>query len=379
MRTLLIARHELSRRCRDRSALITAFIAPLALGLVFGLLIGNAGGGSFRIGVVTDDASPVAAGIATGLLGANASQQTVRFVRWPARTARAAVTGGDVDAAIVLAPAIDRAHEPITVLRAAGRPIAGQVAESIATTAASRLAAIGVAARAAPTADAATMMVVARAAATPAIALADRALGGSEISFTAFYGASMSIVFLFFTVGSASRSLLEERRLGTLARVRSTPTAVGSIVAGKALAVSVLGIAGLTTVWVATTVVFDARWGDPPGVAALIVATVLAIGGVATLVASFARTDQQAATVTAMVTFGLALVGGNFVGPGRGPAVLRPLAGITPNGLALRGFGDLSADAATFGTVAGEVLALVAIAVVTGTIGLVRVQRAAAR
>ena len=78
-----------------------------------------------------------------------------------------------------------------------------------------------------------------------------------------------------------------------------------------------------------------------------------------------------------MVTFGLALVGGNFVGPGQVPDALHTLALLTPNGRALRGFGDLSADAATVSTIASDVAVLLAIAAVTGLVGLVRVGRRA--
>ena len=121
--------------------------------------------------------------------------------------------------------------------------------------------------------------------------------------------------------------------------------------AGKTLSVAVLGLAGFVTVWAVTALVFGARWGDPVAVGVVIVATVLAVGGVATLVASLARTDQQADAYTSAVTFVLALLGGNFVGPGAAPELLRQLSLLTPNGWSLSAFTDLSADAGSLGSV----------------------------
>ena len=67
--------------------------------------------------------------------------------------------------------------------------------------------------------------------------------GGRELDAAAFYGASMSIVFLFFTISLAARSVLAERRDGTLARILATPARPGAVLAGKTLSVAALGLA----------------------------------------------------------------------------------------------------------------------------------------
>ena len=89
--------------------------------------------------------------------------------------------------------------------------------------------------------------------------------------------------------------------------------------AGKTLSVAALGLAGFVTVWAVTALGFGAGWGNPAAVVLVIVATVFAVGGVSILVASLARTEQQADAYTGAVTFVLALLGGNFVGPSRCP------------------------------------------------------------
>ena len=163
------------------------------------------------------------------------------------------------------------------------------------------------------------------------------AVGGRDVSPAGYYGAAMSILFLFFTTGFAARSILAEKRDGTLARLLSGPTPPAAVIGGKTASVSVLGLAGFVTVWGVTTLLFGAYWGPPAAVLALMAATVVAVAGVATLVASLARTRQQAESYTAMVTFALALIGGNFLGPGQLPEVLSRLALLTPNGWALTG------------------------------------------
>ena len=199
-------------------------------------------------------------------------------------------------------------------------------------------------------------------------------MGAREVSPTAFYGASMAMLFLFFTVSFAPRSLMVDRQQKILDRMLATPTAAGDIVAGKVLAVCALAVAGFATVWLVTSVVFGADWGDPAAVVVLMVATVAALGGVSTFISSLARTEQQVDGYTGAVTFVLALLGGNFIGPGQAPDVLRRVAMFTPNGWALRAFTDVSADAAGVSQIGRPVLVLLAFAVVFGAVGIIRVR-----
>ncbi len=185
----------------------------------------------------------------------------------------------------------------------------------------------------------------------------------------------MSILFLFFTVGFAARSVIAEKRGGTLARILSGPTSPAALIFGKTLSVSALALAGFVTVWGVTTVVFGADWGPPGAVLVLMGATVVAVAGVATLVSSLARTPQQAESYTAVVTFALALIGGNFLGPGQLPGVLRQASLLTPNGWALRGFTDLASGSTTLTGLGPTILVLLTFGVVFGSVGLARVHR----
>ncbi|MGD9703441.1 MAG: ABC transporter permease [Acidimicrobiia bacterium] len=384
-RTFEIARVDFLRRFRNRSALITAFLAPLALALVFGFLVGGATESSFRIGVVDADGTDTTSGLVASLLEPDqgSGEAAVTFESLADESAaRAAVDDGDVDAAMVLpsgftAAATSGQSTEVLVLRSPDRLVSGQVANAIASSIAGNFRRVDVAVRAlvAVAGEPPTAEAIAAASAQPAaLSLVDAPAGDRSIDASAFYGAGMSILFLFFTVGFAGRSVLAEQHDGTLARVFATPTSPAEVLAGKTLSVTVLAIAGFVTVWITTTWVFDADWGDVAAVICLIVVTVLAIGGVSTFAASLAHTERQADSVTGIITFVLALLGGNFVGPAA-PRLLRRLSLLTPNGWALRGFGDLSADTIGVGGVLLPIGALLGFAALFGSIGLIRLHR----
>ncbi|MFN8186691.1 MAG: ABC transporter permease [Gaiellales bacterium] len=390
MQTLLVAASELRRRVRNRSAIVTAVVGPLALAVVFGLLVSGTGSVTFTVGVVDLDGSHLSRTVTSGLLEQGAGetaddgQGAVDFERVDTlAAARLGVDDGDLDGAIVVPAGFGASVEkgrpsPLTVVRSGNRLVGGQVATSVGLGIEAELDRVALALRtaAARSGSRPDAGLVAAARAQPAaIVVTDLPPGEGEISTAAFYGAAMSILFLFFTVGFAARSLLVERREGTLGRMLASGATPRAILTGKTLAVALLGLTGFVTVWVVTSVAFDADWGDPAAVALLIVATVFAIGGVTLFVASFARTDQQAEAYTLVVTFAFALLGGNFVGP-FAPELLRTLSLATPNGWALRAFTDLGADAASLATILPALGVLVGIGALFGWIGMHRAVRA---
>jgi ABC-2 type transport system permease protein len=384
--TWSVAATEIRRRIRNRSAILTAVVAPLAMAVVFGLLLGGTDSLRITIGVVDADRSELTTGSIDGLLASNGNDSPVEFVTvTDDATARTALDDADIDAAIVLpsgfgAQVTAGAGSIIEVLRDPRREISGEIARSVAGRFADgittrTLAAITSVAVGAPLPDAAALAgldeTVAR--------LADESPGGSPLDATAYFGVSMSILFLFFTISFAAQSLTRERQSGVLNRLLAADARPAAIVAGKVLAVSLLGLAGFATVWGVTTLAFGATWGDPTTVFVTMVATVLAVGGVAMFVSGFARTPQQAESYTSAVAFVLALLGGNFIGPGQAPPLLDRLSRFTPNGQALRAFTSIATDGASVADVAGHLVALAGFALLFGTVGLVRTRKAVQR
>ncbi len=346
---LTIARAELLRRVRSRSAIITSVVAPLVLAIVFGLMFATDASPSFVIGIVDEGGTPATAQVVEGLLAASDDDEPVTFVAIDDRdVAIRQVDDDEVGSAIVVGGDLD-----LTVLTTPASPLSAQVGESVAVTIATRIE-TGVDAP---------------------VELVDVPLGGRELSVPAYFGASMSILLLFFATGFAAQSILEDKQNRTLDRILAGPTTAWAVLIGKVLAVAALAVVGFVVVWLVTSVVFGASWGSPLAVLVLIIFTVIALAGVATFVGGFARTSQQAITITAVVVFGLSLLGGNFTGPADTPGALRALRPFTPNGRALEAFTEVSTDAASIGSIAWTLVTLLLVGVAFGAIGLVRIRR----
>ena len=352
---LTVAATELKRRIRSRSALVNAFLAPLLLAVVFGTLLGSAGSASFDIAVVDLESTPVSEAVATAIIGIGDDPETeaLNFSRIEdVSIAEQEVSDGAVGAALLVGP-----DGSIEVLKSAERPVTAQVGESIAHS---------------------VVGTIQRGEAEPVL-LEPLPLGGRTISTMAYFGAGMAGLLLFFTVGLAGKSMLEDRDNSTLSRMLSGPTKPSAILFGKVLAVVSMSVLGFIVVWLVTTFAFGATWGPALGVLVMILATVLAVGGLALFIGSFATSPQQNDTLTSVAAFLLALIGGAFIPPADTPAGLRVLRNLSPNGLSLRGFTVVSVDGVSLGGLAVPLLGLATFALVFGTLGLLRVGKSLAR
>ena len=170
-------------------------------------------------------------------------------------------------------------------------PITVQVGEAIAGSYASRADTI----RIATTLLGAAAGQARAAPAVAPIALADVSTASRQLGTGTFYAAGMAVFFLFFTVQFGISSIVDERRDGTLARMLAAPIRRSSVLGGKLITSLVLGTLSMAVLATATHFLLGAHWGNPLGVAVLIVAGVVAATAVMALVATLARTSEQAA------------------------------------------------------------------------------------
>jgi ABC-2 type transport system permease protein len=383
---LLVAGKDLRQRLRDRSALVIAFVAPFVLASIIGLAFGGDASFTATYAVADADRGPVAAGFTDGVLASPGLRDLITVRRVEPGEARALVDRNEVDAAFLLPAGLSAAVRQgrpatLTVVSSGQDPIAGQVARSLAEAYAAELAATRLAVATALDAgrvpDVAEVRRLGERAAAQAqpVRLVEGRTGGRTIEAASYFGPSMAIFFLFFTVSFGARSILAERRQGTLRRLLASAAPPGGVLAGKALAAFTLGTASMLVMWLATTLVFGADWGEPAAVVALIVSSVLSAIGITALVVTLARTDEQAEGYSSLVVFVLALLGGNFVYLAQLPEALQRAALFTPNGWALRGFVDLVADGGGLATVAAPVAVTLAVGLVTGGLALYRARR----
>lgn len=377
---LVIARNDLRRRIRDRSFLIQGLVAPILFAAIIGLAFG--GGFDFQatIGIADADGSAVSGQVVDALVDEDGGGPlTFRRVD-PARVTDE-LEAGTIDSAIVFPPGFGEAintTQPVDldVVFDASKRITADVTQAVADGLSARFNASRLAVATAlftgeaPPDPATVERLVREAQAVElpiTVAFADVE---GRYSPVAYFAPSMAILFLFFTLGAGARSLITERADGTLSRIRAAPISDTAILLGKTGGVLVLGLASLLVVWAVTSLVFQAPWGDPLAVFAVILATVFATAGISVLITGMARTDAQADGLVSMVAFVLALLGGNFLSPGSLPPLFEKLSLLTPNGWALRSFTQIGSANAGVGDVLPALGVLIGIGLVCGTVGL---------
>ena len=170
--------------------------------------------------------------------------------------------------------------------------------------------------------------------------------------------------FLMYTVTYGGRSLLAERRAGTLPRLLSTPTSEVQVLAGKVFGIFLTGAAQVGVLVLASSLLFGLRWGDPLAVAALIAAVAAAATGWGLLLAAFARSPDQVGSLGSALMLLFGVLSGSFIPAGAFPGWLQALSKITPNAWGLDGFAALARGA----TLSGVALPLAALAVMAAVL-----------
>ncbi len=379
-----VAGRDLRSRLRDRSAWVMAIAAPLGLAVIISFAFGGGPGGSYEatVGVVDLDRGRSAATFVVEVLGGEGVAEVFTVVPFEdVASVTEALEQGSVLAAFVVHPGV----RTMDVMTRADAPITGAIAEGIARSYAAQANALtnlsllairyrlwgpvavgGSAATAPPRASLDVGAWIEEVATTPLpIEVVAASSGASELASANYFGPGMAMLFVFFLLGSAPRSLLRERDAGTLARMRATGTPLAAVLAGKVLAVGVVALVSMSVVWFVTWWVFAAPWGPPLAVLALLVAFTFGALGVATLVSAYARTESQADGAITVTAFLLAILGGNFLYVGDMPELLQRIALATPNGWALRGFVVLTADGGGLVDLAQPLLAMGLFGVVT--------------
>jgi ABC-2 type transport system permease protein len=386
--TLLICGKDLKARLRDRSALLIGIVVPLALAFIFNAIFSGISGNSkaIALGVVNADRGAASARFVTGVLGAVGRSGLIAIHREPtAARARALAAKGTLDAVIIIpagfsARVASQRPAAMQVIGNADAPISAEVARFIAEgytadlnrvrlSVATVLAAGGPAARSPGRIQA----LAARAAAAAApVAVADVSAKSKQLDQKSFFAAGMAVFFLFFTVQFGVTSLLEERNDGTLARLAAAPISRGSILAAKLLTSFMLGVISMFVLVVATSLLFGASWGDPLGVAVLVVAAILAATGIMALLATFAKDAEQAGNWQAVVAVILGLLGGTFFPVSLAPGILSRLTYVAPQAWFMRGLGDLRGG--SLSVIWVPALAMLAFAAVTSAIAMTRLR-----
>lgn len=351
---ITISLKDLRERIRDRSALLFGIVVPLGLALIFSSVFGGAFGVELDLdyAVVDLDGGPVAAAfvddVLPGIVGAGLGEVTTSD---DPDEVRDRVRDGELTAAFVLPAGFSDAvttGQPTTieVLGNVDAGIGTQIAQAIASGFATEVGAVQVAVGATLGERADDPEAVGRIAAAVSGQPAPITIGEVEtrrrqLDPVTYLSAGMAVFFLFFTVQFGVTSYLEERRVGTLQRLLVAPIGRWAVIVGKLLTSFVLGVVAMAVLVVASDLLIGAVWGDPLGVALLVVCGVVAATAIMALIASVARTSEQANVWQSIIAVVLGALGGVFF-PIASEGWLGRLTLLTPHQWFMRGLSAMA-------------------------------------
>ncbi len=365
MRLWPIVRKDLLHVARDPIAAVLLLAAPLvlvaALGASTGKLLGwSARNEALRLEVVDLDGGPLARAVAAGL----AARPGLDVVETPdERAAVRRVSAGERMACVVIGPAFSRdvaalgvadlldgstahlaslldwldVHVRARRTRAASAAVVrqlvlGEVLRSVAPWVAARDP------LAAP-----FLRAPAGAPPLPAPAPSGRddvdAAGEGRGEIYEVLVPSYTVMFLFFIVNIMARSLLEERALGTMQRLRAAPISAAALLAAKSVPFLLTAVVQGVLLFAAGKVLFGMSWGERPWLLLpVLLATALAATALGVLVSTLVRSEAQVAAFSTLLVVGLGAVSGCFLPRVWLPEALRQASLATPHAWALIAF-----------------------------------------
>jgi ABC-2 type transport system permease protein len=153
----------------------------------------------------------------------------------------------------------------------------------------------------------------------------------------------MALMFLMYTVSSGGRTLLAERAQGTLPRLLISPTTTTQVLAGKVFGIYLSGVAQMLILIFASHFLFQLDWGNPLGVAALVLAAVAATVGWGLIITALAKTPSQVANTGSALMLIFGILGGSFIKLANMPVWLQIASKLAPSTWGLNGFSILEA------------------------------------
>lgn len=398
-KALAIAFKDLRIRARDRRSAVILLIMPMALIFILGLVFtplweGTAEILSIPIVVVDRDRGEIARLLVDDVLASGEIGPRMRIERQDHEgEARAMVMRGRKAAGLVIPEGFSQAvmagrptrlliyTDPAQAIRAA---IVQSVVNRFAAEVVKRQVAITVAAETLIVERVMTPPAVASAipgwlddleafVGRQAVAIAEEREGG--IQFPAaidYYAVGMGVMYILFGVSLASGSILVERREGTLARLRTTPTHAGDIVAGKLIATFLTGFAQFGLLVIFTGLFYGVKWGSPILLLTMVVATALAAAGLGTFLAAMARSPEAVEAMAPAMILPMSFLGGSMYPIYFMPPWLEAASRLTFNRWALDGFLAVMEEGATAASIMRPVAVLLVMAAVFLGVGIKR-------
>jgi ABC-2 type transport system permease protein len=383
VKAFVIAITNLRRTFRVRSNAFLIFVFPLFLILILGETFGS--GSTAKVGLVSGSGS-----LTRSLEAALERIPSVQIVTvGDAGSLQSQVERGNLSAGIVIPSDYDAAVRGgrSVVVNYIARPVglAFQLGQTIRGVVATQSALLGAAQFAvsdgsASTFDTGLATATQASGAVPPISVTETVVGKSAFSQTLGQfdvGAwTQLLLFIFLSALTAGAAgLIETRRLGLSRRMLATPTPASTIIGGEVLGRFLVGIIQAAVIIFGSAFVFGVKWGQPVGVAAIVVVFTLVAAGAAIFLGALLRNVQQASGVSILLGLGLAAIGGSMVPLQVFPPTMQTIAHITPHAWANDAFAQLIANGASITSILPQLGVLAAYAAVILALATWRLRR----
>lgn len=298
----------------SRADLLLTFLVPVAFFTVFTLIFDRGVGTTRELPIVIADQNE--SGPSRDLVRRLGEQAGLRL-HWPGGEADApvsrdaaqqAIRGGFAKAAIVIPrgwPQPEAAGGgarpavlPLEILLDTSDPIAGRIIRSLLAQVAAEVALGG------PRRD------------TDALPLEVVEFLAEEKRnpVVAMHAAGIAVMFLLFGAVGAAGTLIDEEQTGTLERLLATRAGMTSLLLGKWLFLTCLGVVQVTVMFAFGQVVFDADLtGHLPGFLAITLVTAMASSSFALLLAASCQSRAQLNGVAIVVVLCMSALGGSMI------------------------------------------------------------------
>ncbi|MGE7877784.1 ABC transporter permease [Peribacillus muralis] len=163
----------------------------------------------------------------------------------------------------------------------------------------------------------------------------------SEVSGNA---SGFSIMFLMITMVSVTSTILEAKSNGVWYRLMSTPASRFEIAAGYFLSFFLIGWIQFGSLIVATSFLFDVKWGNPLSLITLVSAMMLAIVGLGLMIAGFAKTVEQQSAAGNLIIISSCMIAGVYWPLEIEPAFMQKMADFLPQTWSMRGLKEIAAN-----------------------------------
>ncbi|UPG65217.1 ABC transporter permease [Metabacillus endolithicus] len=198
--------------------------------------------------------------------------------------------------------------------------------------------------------------------------------GKEPISGMQYYAAAMGAMFILFNTTIGAKTIIQERKTDTLARLMCTPIRHSSIMIGKFLGTFSFSLLQFIVFVITTHYLFGVAWGN--NILQLLVVGIaysVAVAGISMIIAGLITEEKTADTMGGIGVQILALLGGSMIPLASFPNMMQQMANIAPNKWAFNSFLEIM-NGASWSSLVMSITILMAIGLTTLFIGSMKLK-----